>query len=184
MNRATSTAMIDALFLLLLVLVLLPHEPSRANVDAPDLLDAIVIEARWIDDSQADVDLWARSPADTGAVGYSRKQGSYLALVRDEIGYNSPPGERRELIMSRGTPDGEYAVNVHLYSSRSEAPIDVAVSVWVARDDGGHDLVWSGSVVLTADGQELTVIRWEMRDGVVLPGSMNDSPIELRSARR
>lgn len=180
MNRRTATVLVDALFLVLLVLILLPHSPP--GEDDPDLLDRLVIEARWPDGFPADVDLWVRGPGDPGAVGYSRRQGPLLSLVRDDLG-KGPGEERRELALAREIPDGDWIVNLHLFrNDQAPEPVPVTVTLWQRRDDG-FAVLWRGSVVLESTGQEITAVRWSTADGVLLPGSIHDTTIAIRGVR-
>ena len=69
----------------------------------------------------------------TSPVGYSNKGGSIFNLLRDDLGKRSDiTGMNYEVSYSRGIPDGEYTVNVHLYRNKARItpiPITVVTSI-------------------------------------------------------
>lgn len=176
MDRRSATIFIDCLFLLLLVLVLLPHKPSEAeHDDAP--LGNLVAQIRWCDHCHTDVDLWVKSPNDA-AVGYSRLRGRVFSLFRDELG-GGPNPERVEVAASHVIPDGEYVVNLHLYNDLGDhAPVAVEVDVWY-RMAQKKFRIWRDNVVLEYVGQEQTVVRFHMNDGRLAADSVHHAPISI-----
>lgn len=185
MNSRAATVFIDALFLMLLVLVLLPHRPDEASADDARAGD-LVVEIYWGDCITADVDLWVQSPADK-PVGYSRLRGQHFSLLRDDLGVDTRC-ERMELAAARELVDGEWIVNLHLYGNRSDvSPIIVDVRAWYRNSDkpqDGRKLIWTGPVSLDYSGQEVTAVRWTMARGVMVAGSIHHSQIALRSKAR
>lgn len=179
MNRRVSTVMVDVLLLMLLVFVLLPHRPEEAKEDAR--VGQLAVEIRWADGLDTDVDLWVRAPGEQ-PVGYSRTRGSYFSLLRDDIGNDRAPW-RHEITASRDVPDGEYQANVHLFSDRGgHAPLTVDLVVWYKHGDPPSTyVIWRGSVELLAKGQELTVVRWRMREGRFVAGSIHFTQEPLRN---
>ena len=116
-----------------IVVLILPHlNPPEAAADATPPGN-VVVEMRWPDDIDADVDLWVQAPGDT-PVGYSNKSARYFNLLRDDLGKdNETTGLNFEVAFSRGTPAGEYTVNAHLYRNQSaRTPIEVVVA-WGRR---------------------------------------------------
>ena len=74
-----------------------------------------MIEARWPDGVDADVDLWVQAPGDV-PVGYSNKGGAIFNLLRDDLGQRADAtGMNYEVSYARGMPAGEYTANLHLY---------------------------------------------------------------------
>ncbi len=181
MNRRVATVFIDALLLFLLVLVILPHKPEEARATpSVDLFAQLIIAARWPDGSTADVDLWVRAPGDS-TVGYSHTRGRVSSLIWDDVGNVSYPKWRYEGVMVRRATDGEYVVNLHLFRS-AHLPIPVTVAVWKLTPVGEKEL-WSGKVELVSEGQEITVVRFVLQNGKMIPGSAHDRFQALRSPR-
>lgn len=168
-----------------IVLLLLPHlnPPAKDDVDrlAPGNL---IVEMRWPDEIDADVDLWVEAPG-YQAVGYSNKGGTVFNLLRDDLGRQGDFTDMNyEVSFSRGIPPGPYTVNIHLYSNNERVlPIPVAVVISLKRsiNESAKEIL-TKQVVLVELGQELTVFRFELGDnGEVLPGSVHDLPKPLRS---
>ncbi len=180
MNRRTATVLVDALFVLLLVLVVQPHKPKMLSEPVVELFAPLIVGARWPDKYRADVDLWVKGPSDK-PVGYSRKVGTYSNLWQDERGGSNMP-ERYELIRFHQALDGEYVVNIHLYSNTGgydRLPVDVAV--WSRTSARGYDKLWEGRVQFSETKEELTVVRFVLREEVLVPGSVHNTQVALRA---
>lgn len=180
MKRGLSPAFVDLLMLLVVLFILLPHRPEISVEDAARVGD-MVVEISWPDGQRSDVDLWVRSPGDR-PVGYSRLRGKDCSLLRDDLGNRDTP-EREEILGCRSLPDGEWVVNLHLYTDiAGTAPFPVRVYIWY-RPGGtsGRLPIYHDDVTLERTGQELTVARWTMQDGKFLPGSLHYSPVALRA---
>ncbi len=170
-----------------IVVLLLPHlnPPTLADeeVVAPG---NVIVEVRWADGQDADVDLWVQAPGDR-PVGYSNKGGHIFNLLRDDLGgLDDETNLNYEVAFTRGTPSGEYTINLHLYRNASgQFPVEVEVSVGVRPTAGGTvRKIASKRAVLATLGQELTVLRFSLDgEGQVVPGSIHDVPRLLRSAR-
>ena len=170
------------------VVLLLPHlnPPVKASqdVNAPG---NVVVEVRWPDGLDADVDLWVEAPGDV-PVGYSNKGGRVFNLLRDDLGMiNDPSTLNYEVAFSRGRPAGEYIVNLHLYTNNShQYPVNAEVSVGIKkRSAAGLKNIAFRKVSLVEAGQELTVIRFRLDDhGDLVPSSINDLPHPLRTAQK
>lgn len=179
MKRRVLLGFVDVLLLMVLALVVLLVPPTpEAESKPPGNLAA---EIRWPDGMDADVDLWLKSPDDK-PVGYSRRAGKTWNLLRDDLGM-----VRDHLLLnfetgfSRGIPDGEYIVNVHLYSSRHGIePVPVDVAIILSSPGISGMTILKTSVTIYNIGQEITVTRFTIRDGRVLPESFHDLQIGLR----
>ena len=168
-----------------IVVLMLPHlnPPTKAEETlAPP--GNLVVEVRWPDEADVDVDLWVRAPNDR-AVGYSNKSGAIFDLLRDDLGNrNDATGMNYEVAFSRGLPAGEYAVNLHLYRDNQRLrPIPAVVVISLRGPNGGETIqLLSKTVELRRLGEELTVIRFSVDDeGHVVPGSFHDLPVSLRA---
>jgi hypothetical protein len=168
-----------------LVLLLLPHLNPRAKTeDATRSPGNVIVEARWPDQLNADVDLWVQAPEDV-PVGYSNKGGAVFNLLRDDLGHSGDlTGLNYEFSYSRGVPAGEYTVNVHLYRNHQPAPIPVSIVVSVkgSVNESAKQLL-AAKIVLARDGEELTVVRFRLDDKArLVSGSVHDLPKPLRAA--
>ena len=177
--------MLALLGFMTIVVMLLPHinPPTQAagSIEPPG---NVIVEVRWPDKLDTDVDLWIEAPG-SKPVGYSNKSGHVFNLLRDDLGgAGDPTGLNYEVAYSRGIPSGAYTVNLHLYSDKSQAaPIAATVVVSVKRDsETAPKQIASKEVRLQHLGQELTVVRFELdQSGALVAGSMHDLPRKLRS---
>lgn len=183
MNRTTLMAMVDALAAILLIFVLLPHQPEADENTPPP--GNVAIEIRWPDGYGSDVDLWCRGP-DGVAVGYSNKSSQTMNLLRDDLGtYNDLGGLNYENCFSRGLVEGEYVANVHLFAPKvGETPLPVVMRVAIRGLRGSVTRVGEFNVTLSRGGQEVTVVRFSLdRFGQVIDGSIHNTPVNLRASR-
>ncbi len=171
-----------------IVVLLLPHlNPPVPPTDESPTPGNVVIEVRWPDEVDADVDLWVRGPSD-GPVGYSNKGGRVFNLLRDDLGYANDPGKLNyEVAYSRGRPEGEYIVNLHLYTNKSRKyPVQAEVTIGLKKRAGsGLKRIAYKRVNLLEMGQETTILRFKLdKDGDLILGSLHDLPLMLRSGSK
>jgi len=189
-DQGSDTVFRDVIFLALagfvaVVLLLLPHlhppKQAEAAVRSPG---NVIVEIRWPDEVDADVDLWVQAPGDT-PVGYSNKGGMFFNLLRDDLGRRGDSTDLNyEISYSRGVPEGEYTVNVHLYRNTGgyvSIPVSVTVSVKTDANESAHRLL-ATKLLLDYEGQERTAFRFSLDDeGKLLRKSVHDLPKPLRS---
>ena len=172
-------AFVDCVLLFLAVMLLLPHQPDTAA--AEDVSPGhLTITAEW-PEGNIDVDLWVEAPGQR-AVGYSNKGGPIFNLLRDDLGLSSDLTPiNLEYSFSRGAPPGAYTVNLHLFSTKgSPGGIPVHVEVRLRLGDRLVTL-FAKDVVLTSQGEELTVIRFMLDEhGAVI--SHSEIPKMIRAA--
>ena len=182
----------DVIFLALagfvaLVLMLLPHlnPPAKAEneVSSPG---NVIVEIRWPDELNADVDLWVEAPGDV-PVGYSNKGGKVFNLLRDDLGHHADATKLNyEMSYSRGVPKGEYTVNIHLYRNLSKQlpmPVEIMVSV-KPNPNASAKQILSTSIKLKSVGEELTAFRFALDEtGKLRAGSVHNLPKPLRAKR-
>ena len=172
------------------VILLLPHlnpkQEAQAAV-ASAVPGNVMVEARWADELDTDIDLWVQAPGDV-PVGYSNKSGVIFNLLRDDLGRNADPTQLNyEVSYSRGVPPGEYAVNLHMYRNKSKvSPVKVTVVTSVKKPNSeSAKQILTSSIDLMAENQETTVYRFKLTDaGELVPGSVNSLPKPLRKWRQ
>jgi hypothetical protein len=187
----TGTVFRDTIMLALagfvaLVILMLPYlnpkqTKSAENMDPPG---NVIIEARWPDDLDTDVDLWVEAPGDM-PVGYSNKGGLIFNLLRDDLGHRADATEMNyEVSYSRGIPPGEYTINLHLYRNAAQVspiPVTVVASVKKTAQESARQLL-ATHLDLTREGQERTVFRFRIDDkGNLVPGSVTSLQRPIRN---
>jgi hypothetical protein len=172
------------------VILLLPHLNPKQEAQAAvanAVPGNVMVEARWADELDTDVDLWVQAPGDV-PVGYSNKSGVIFNLLRDDLGRNADPTQLNyEVSYSRGVPPGEYAINLHMYRNKSRiAPVKVTVVTSVKRPNAeSAKQILTSSIDLMAENQETTVYRFKLTEaGELVPGSVNSLPKPLRKWRQ
>jgi hypothetical protein len=189
----TGTVFRDVIMLALagfvaMVILLLPHlnppgEAAKENTQPPG---NVIVEVRWPDELDADVDLWVEAPGDI-PVGYSNKGGVIFNLLRDDLGKRADAtGMNYEVSYSRGIVGGEYTVNIHLYRNTAGVlpiPVTVVTSVKKSAKESARQLLAS-NIELVREGEELTVYRFRLSDeGDLVPGSVHSLQRKLRTWR-
>jgi hypothetical protein len=193
-DDATGTVFRDVITLALagfvaVVILLLPHlnPPGARTADMSEPPGNVIVEIRWPDDVDADVDLWVQAPGDV-PVGYSNKGGARFNLLRDDLGRRGDAADLNyEVAYARGIAAGEYTVNLHLYRNPAQVypvPVSVILSVKKSARESGRQLLAS-RVRLDREGQELTVFRFRLdAAGDLEAGSVHSLQRALRSARK
>lgn len=180
---ASGTVFRDVILLALLgfvaiVVLLLPHVNPDAEDKEAGVSPAsgnVVVEIHWPDGLNTDVDLWVQAPGDV-PVGYSNKGGRIFNLLRDDLGHAADvTNENYEISYSRGIPEGEYLVNVHLYRNAARVyPVPVTVVTSVRPEGGELKQLLSTQVSLKRENEEITVYRFKLdREGALVPGSVH-----------
>jgi len=171
-----------------MVILLLPHlnPPGEALDETTQPPGNVIVEVRWPDELDADVDLWVEAPGDV-PVGYSNKGGAMFNLLRDDLGKRADAtGLNYEVSYSRGIAAGEYTINVHLYRNAANVypvPVTVVTSVKKSPNESARQLLAS-KVELVREGEELTVYRFRLsEDGGLVPGSVHSLQRNLRAWR-
>jgi hypothetical protein len=170
-----------------MVVMILPHLNPSAKADAIESVASpgnVIVEIRWADGSDADVDLWVQAPGDV-PVGYSNKGGAIFNLLRDDLGrVGDPTNQNYEISFSRGLPPGEYTANVHLYRNPSNQPVDVtmAISSKPNAQSSARPLLTT-KLTLRREGEELTGFRFTLdENGRLQAGSTHNLYKPLRAA--
>ncbi len=172
----------------MLVLLLLPHLNPRATPQDPTPRPGnVMVELRWPDELNVDVDLWVQAPGDV-PVGYSNQGSPIFNLLRDDLGHiNDATDLNYEFSYSRGVPAGEYTVNLHLYRNLANVyPIPAVVAVSVKNSPNlPAQQILSTKLNLSHEDEELTAFRFKLdEEGRLLSGSVHNLPRPLRASAR
>lgn len=170
--------------LVVMLVMLLPWINRPIDPD-PDSIPPgnVLITTDWPDGWPVDVDTWVRAPGER-PVGYSNKHGPTFDLTRDDLGMtNDTTLANREQVVGRGIPNGRYVVNLHMYANTNSLyPVPVSVDVTLVRTDRTIETIVEREVQLVGAGQEITVVRFQLHDEHVVPGSINEVFQPLRNA--
>ena len=184
----TALLMLGGFVLMSVLMMTVVNPPTKSsesdNVQTPG---NVIVEAQWADKLDADVDLWVQAPGDV-PVGYSNKSGKIFNLLRDDLGRAQDITDYNyEVAYTRGTPGGEYVVNIHMYRGRSVSyPVGVKIVASVKRDPtGAARRLVATTVELRKESQELTALRFRLdSNGGLVAGSVNSLFKPLRAAAK
>ena len=112
-------------FLFLLAFILM--NPIAKDKDIEEKSDFIII-LTWDDESGDDIDLWLRDPLGN-ILSFKNREDALMHLDRDDLGLSNdkvelPGGDytyvyrNKEVASLRGTHEGEYLVNIHVYNKK------------------------------------------------------------------
>lgn len=176
-RRNTGPSFIDLLFIislgfLLLLFIMLPFLNPIAKDGTIDPPVALMIEMRWDDKADSDIDLWVLGP-DGAAVGYFKKSNGYITLKRDDLGKVNDmftvDGKRvtvernYEITTATQLPDGWYTVNIHYFGGSSK-PEEVNIKITNLLHFG---IAFEGTATVSLR-QEVTVVSFKVVDGRVV----------------
>ena len=159
-----------------MVILLLPHiTVAKKESEQTKVPGNVIVEMHWPSNQAVDVDLWVKAPGEF-PVGFWNQGGEIFNLLRDDLGIvGDATDENYEITYSRGIPQGEYIVNVHMYGPLPPGvtvPVNVVVSVRKKYDDTNQIL--KTNIKLTRRNQEETAFRFKLTgDGDLVPGSVS-----------
>lgn len=162
-------ALLGFTFLFLISAMLINPVSKKGRVD---LKAEYIISVNWDDNSSADIDLWVQNPSGE-TVSYLRKEAGWLHLDRDDRGDINDKiivnGQEvlypinQEVITIRGIIEGEYCVNLYLYSANSDQ-LPVSTTVKVERVNPVLSTVFAKKLVLSKQYEEKTATCFSLND--------------------
>ena len=176
-NYHTNMAFLDLLFNTLLCfaalfsLAFVMINPSKKNKTV-DAKAEFLITVTWPSDIDDDVDTYVEDP-NGNLVAFNRRAQGLMHLARDDVGFSSdrlqtPFGiveykQNREMVSLRGIVPGEYVVNVHMYTKRSEEEKETPVTILLEKINP-YRVVTGSNVILKQKGDEKTAFRFVLND--------------------
>ena len=176
-NYHSNTAFLDFLFNTLLCfaalfsLAFVMINPSKKNKTV-DAKAEFLITVTWPSDIDDDVDTYVEDP-NGNLVAFNRREQGLMHLDRDDVGFSSdrlqtPFGiveykQNREMVSLRGIVPGEYVVNVHMYTKRSEEEKETPVTILLEKINP-YRVVTGSNVILKQKGDEKTAFRFVLND--------------------
>ena len=173
-SRSGYLAFVDFLFILLLAfismfilaLLLINPVPKKSEIERKA---EYIITLEWDDKSHDDIDIWIEDPVNN-ILSFRNRVAGLMHLDKDDLGQINdviylPDGTQqvielnREVVTFRGWIKGEYVVNVHMYTKRSDGDASVKVTMLKINP---YKLLWEENILLTQRGQELTVRRFTL----------------------
>ena len=174
--RTYLVAFIDVIccmFMIVLMMVNPVQDPQNALPPPGNLF----VNTTW-SGVAGDVDTWMYAPGMADPLGYDDKDSPVCNLVKDDLGLDFKPGESNfENVFCRQTPDGEYIINVHAFGIKT-TPVEVKVEVAMFAN-GKTTVLFEENVVLRNNKEELTAIRFSLKDGKVVEGSVHHVFVSL-----
>jgi hypothetical protein len=176
--------MLSFIVLFLAALIHINPIKEKAEEEVATAPGNVQVDISWPSGAHSDVDLWVEGPTDARPVGYSNRSGILFNLLRDDLGKTGDSTPLNyENAYTHGAEDGEYVINVHLYNTHGDRPpIPVVVVVKYAADQAlAAKEIITKTVELHTLGQEITVVRFTLKDGEIVPDATNTIPKKLRS---
>lgn len=128
-----------------------------------ETLGIYVVRVTWPEGLDDDVDLYVQDP-EGNTVFYASNQSGLMHLERDDLGDANDQGlggvVNQERVIIRGTLEGEYTVNVHMYSKNSPDAVPVKVELYRLRGD--DKVVLDEEIILRFQGDEQTAFRFSL----------------------
>ncbi len=195
----SSTAFIDLLFniivgvaFLFLIAFILINPVSKKH-DVESKADFLII-LNWDDKSNDDIDLWMRDPIGN-IMSFKSKDVGFMHLDRDDLGARNdkvtmPDGTvkyitlNREIAALRGTLEGWYIVNLHVYRKNKMVDPEDGVSKFIPTTTtveliqvNPYRIKIMHELVLEKQGQEFTLFAFRLSDtGEVMETKKEDIP--------
>jgi len=190
-SYSCNTSFLDLLFNTLIAftaLFVLAFALMNQNHKTPDIKGAYIITVTWGEEFDDDVDTYVSDP-DKKLVFFQRREDGLMHLDRDDLGkrndiVNTQFGrieykENREIVTLRGTSQGEYVVNVHLYRRNNPENLKpIEVTIQLDKISPAYTPIIQKKVVLVNNGDEKTGFKFVINaKGEVISTSFDYKPL-------
>lgn len=179
---AAETVFRDVIFLTLvgfiaMVIMLLPHIKKESAEEAKDhkAPGQVIVEMQWPPTMPYDLDLWVKAPGEQ-PVGFWNQGGIVFNLLRDDLGDEGDATKQNyEVSYSRGIPQGEYVVNIHMYGPLPRGVVVPVIVTVSTRQEFGHTRqILNTTVRLDRRNQEETAFKFRLTsEGDLIKGSVS-----------
>ena len=165
--------MLTILIMLIGIVLVSNQNPPVPVEDNMKPAGNIIVTIAW-PNGHDDIDLWLMGPGEKKPIGFLNKDGENWNLLRDDLGTAADDvGVNYENAFSRGTPQGEYIVNVFAFNITTGFPKEVKVEVRLNGKNNIVTKIFEGSVSFSRNKEELTAISFKLdADGKLVPGSV------------
>ena len=170
--RTYLIAFLDVIFCALIIVLFMIRPPEDKDIMKP--AGVLNIMTAWPDVSfNDDVDTWLLGPGMKKPIGYDNKNSEACDLVKDDVGVDfSKFPLNFENIFCRDARDGEYIINLHGFSIIEETEVQVQI---VLNDT----ILFDENIIVKGHKDEQTVIRFKLKDGKLVPGSVHHTFVSL-----
>lgn len=153
-----------ALLVFCVILFVMITDDSKKEDGIRPKVDALII-VNWSNDARVDVDTWVRD-TEKHVIYYGNKEGGIVFLDRDDLGMTCSR-DCEEIVSLRGTPAGEYVVNLNLFyadgiSKMGGDPLrePTRVHVRIIQMNPSVMVLWEKDVLLRFVKEEKHVVRF------------------------
>lgn len=188
-NYSCNTSFLDLLFNMLLAftaLFVLAFALINQNKKMPEVKGSYILTITWGEEFDDDVDTYVEDP-EGKLVYFQRREDGLMHLDRDDLGKRNDTvttqfgqivyKENREIVTLRGTSQGEYCVNVHMYRRNTQDQKPVEVTIQLDRLTPAYSPVIQKKVILLKDGDEKTGFRFTVN----AKGEVTATSLEYKS---
>jgi len=148
---------------------------------------SLVIYGYWTNGTDVDLDLWIKSPDDS-VIGYPNRENKSCNLLRDDLGKTGDLTVNNfENIFCRKIYEGEYILNMHVYSFKDSnvQKVDFLVKIELIDFEAKPGVKFSKefdkmTVYRQDQGKEFTIVRFMVNEkGEIIESSLNNDFISI-----
>lgn len=177
--RRTALAFLD----MLLLVLLLRHEPAPAEAQQAKPVADYLIEIQWPTERADDLDLHVMAPSEEVCFFRNRDLNGLVTLERDDLGHrNDASPFNREFVALRTPEHGTYYVSVHNYRQQGALTGTEMVIFAITTRDGRT--VASHRVPMPAGREEQIIGRFTILEGGHLSGWSSEGTRIVRRVLR
>jgi len=188
-NKSVSIAFLDLLFLLLLYMTS-SYIIELLRMKGLDQGLVFVIEIKWPDEPDQDIDLYVLDPMDN-VVNYQKREAGLMHLDQDDRGRRSDEVsgkdlgrfvvlKNREQVSIRGLIPGRYIVNVDKFRGDKNDRTPVTVVVYDVRGGDAREMLRETVELVEVEKDKTAFQFWVDDDGRVIRVSREYHALALR----
>jgi hypothetical protein len=175
-------ALTIAILMTVLLLLAMSNKQQKDEENQSQEFGHMCAEISWDPTYDTDIDVWGKFEQDA-SVGWSNMHGEYMDLWRDDLGmYRDISPINYEILCTRGVRDGEHTFTVHYFADKraSALPVhvDATITFYPKVKDGKREIIHK-KMEMSVIKQEKTIANFVVRDGKILPESINDMDVTI-----